>query len=144
MYYKGPNWLTKTVTPGISAVCCFINYIVHTYLLFIGLPFVFYLDLVRVQFRRYWCDWPDTVENRRREEFCYYMESYFEDVCRCEYQLLNYLCSVYKGYSLERVSYWNLIIAELCCVYVRVCVCACVRACVHTTVSDTYVQKWSW
>jgi len=40
---------------------------------------------VRVHFRRYWCDWPDTVENRRREEFCYFMESYFEEVCQCKY-----------------------------------------------------------
>lgn len=31
------------------------------------------------------CSWPDTVENRRRTEFCQIYEGY-PDVCRCEYK----------------------------------------------------------
>lgn len=31
------------------------------------------------------CSWPDTVENRRRTEFCQVYEGY-PDVCRCEYK----------------------------------------------------------
>jgi len=61
MYYEGPNWLVKLshlefqlwivcwplhAVANINMLCVdfFINsYIVHTCLLFIGLPFVFYL-----------------------------------------------------------------------------------------------------
>ncbi|XP_065908430.1 protein O-linked-mannose beta-1,2-N-acetylglucosaminyltransferase 1-like [Dysidea avara] len=53
-------------------------------IIFTTVLFIMIISRVRIQFRQYWCDWPDTVESRRREEFCFYMESYFEDVCRCD------------------------------------------------------------